>query len=93
MATGLNDYLHRIPSDRMRKMSSLTRRNFATRAAITATAASYARIKGANDAIGIGIIGLGNISRGHLKEYTERPDSSVTAVCDIYAPRLDAGVT
>ena len=41
----------------------------------------------------IGVIGLGNISRGHLEEYGERPETRVTAVCDIYAPRLDAGVS
>ncbi len=43
--------------------------------------------------MGIGVIGLGNISRGHLNEYTQRKDSRVTAVCDVYAPRLDDGVT
>ena len=74
-------------------MGRITRRTFAARAAIASTAASYRRIQGATNAIGIGIIGLGNISRGHLKEFTERPDSEITAVCDIYAPRLDAGVT
>ena len=77
----------------MRAMDSVTRRAFTTRAAIAASAASYARIRGANDSIGIGVIGLGNISRGHLQEFTQRPDSRITAVCDIYAPRLDAGVT
>ena len=77
----------------MRAMDSVTRRAFTTRAAIAATAASYARIRGANESIGIGVIGLGNISRGHLQEFTQRPDSRITAVCDIYAPRLDAGVT
>ena len=77
----------------MRPMTSLTRRRFTGRAAIAATAASYSRIRGANDTIGIGVIGLGNISGGHLKEFAERPESRVTAVCDIYAPRLDQGVT
>ncbi|MCY4187259.1 MAG: Gfo/Idh/MocA family oxidoreductase, partial [Bryobacterales bacterium] len=74
-------------------MPSLTRRRFAGRAAIAATAASYGRIRGANDTIGIGVIGLGNISGGHLKEYARRPGARITAVCDIYAPRLDRGVT
>ena len=78
---------------RMHFMTSLTRRGFAGRAAIAATAASYSRIGGANDTIGIGVIGLGNISRGHLMEYSSLPDSRVAAVCDIYAPRLDQGVT
>ncbi|MBI1357537.1 MAG: hypothetical protein GC160_24620 [Acidobacteria bacterium] len=70
-----------------------TRRELVRYTALAATAASYSRILGANDALGIGIIGLGNISRGHIEEYTERPETRITAVCDIYAPRLDAGVT
>ena len=70
-----------------------TRRDLVRYTALAATAASYSRILGANDVAGIGIIGLGNISRGHLREFAERPESQITAVCDIYAPRLDAGVT
>ncbi len=74
-----------------------TRRRFVKKtAAIVAaaqTAASYSRILGANDVAGIGVIGLGNISRGHLQEFSERAESRIAAVCDIYAPRLDAGVT
>ena len=77
----------------MPAMSRLTRRALVGRAAIAATAASYKQIRGANETIGIGVIGLGNISRGHLREYTDRQDSRVAAVCDIYAPRLDDGVT
>lgn len=74
-------------------MARFTRRNFGTRAAIGVAAASYGRILGANDVIGIGVIGLGNISRGHLAEFTERKDSRITAVCDIYSPRLDDGIS
>ena len=77
----------------MHIVSVLSRRRFGTGAAIAAAAASYDRILGANDAIGLGIIGLGNISRGHIQEYSERSDSNITAVCDIYAPRLDGGVS
>jgi predicted dehydrogenase len=72
---------------------STTRRELLRYTALAATAASYNRIRGANDAIGIGIIGLGNISRGHVQEFTERAETNITAVCDIYAPRLDAGIT
>lgn len=74
-------------------MDSVTRRSLARRTALAAAAVSYNRILGANDAIGIGVIGLGNISRGHLREFGEREDSRIAAVCDIYAPRLDAGVS
>ncbi len=74
-------------------MQAVTRRSFGGRALLATAAASYDRVRGANDVVGIGVIGLGNISRGHLEEFTERADSRVTAVCDIYAPRLDAGVS
>ena len=74
-------------------MGIYTRRDVGSRAALAMAAASYGRIRGANDVIGIGVIGLGNISRGHLAEFTANSGSRVTAVCDIYAPRLDAGVT
>ncbi|MEZ5395533.1 MAG: Gfo/Idh/MocA family oxidoreductase [Bryobacterales bacterium] len=70
-----------------------SRRQVLRYTALAASAASYSRIRGANDVIGIGVIGLGNISRGHLQEFGERPETRVTAVCDIYAPRLDAGVS
>ena len=67
-----------------------SRRDLLRYAAVAASAASYSRILGANDVIGIGVIGLGNISRGHLEEYGERPETRVTAVCDIYEPRKQA---
>ncbi len=70
-----------------------TRRDLLRSTALAATAASYSRILGANDVLGIGIIGLGNISRGHVQEFTERAETNITAVCDIYAPRLDAGIS
>lgn len=80
---------------RMQGMDRLTRRTLGARIAATAGAAatSYRRVLGANDRIGVGVIGLGNISRGHLAVFSARKDSRVAAVCDIYAPRLDAGVT
>ena len=72
---------------------STTRRDLFRYSALAATAASYSRIRGANDVLGIGIIGLGNISRGHVQEFTERAETTINAVCDIYAPRLDAGIS
>ena len=82
-----------VGSSRIPPMGTYTRREVGSRAAFAVAAASYGRIVGANDVIGIGVIGLGNISRGHLAAFTANADSRVTAVCDIYAPRLDAGVT
>ena len=56
------------------------------------SALSYARIIGANDIVGIGIIGLGSISHQHLKRLEEVKDKArIVAVCDIYKPRLEWG--
>lgn len=44
--------------------------------------------------LGIGIIGLGAISRGHVRELMSMPGKArIVAVCDIYKPRLDWGMT
>lgn len=57
------------------------------------TAASARRVRGANEVIRVGLIGLGNISRGHLRGLMGREDlARIVAVCDIYKPRLEAGV-
>jgi len=57
------------------------------------TASSYARIIGSNKKIGIGIIGLGSIVYyDHLNRMKEVQDKAqITAVCDIYKPRLEWG--
>lgn len=52
-------------------------------------ASSYARILGANDRIGVGIIGMGRVARGHLNRLLSLPDAQVTALCDVYAPNLE----
>jgi len=60
--------------------------------ALNRTASSYARTIGANDKIGIGIIGLGSISHQHLKRLESVKDKAeIVAVCDIYKPRLEWG--
>jgi len=67
----------------------LSRRQFvgATLAA-TATAASFARIPGANDRISIGIIGCGDRGRqSHIKDiltFQKETNVEITAVCDTW---------
>jgi predicted dehydrogenase len=79
---------------------SSNRRNFlrgataaafgAAQAAAQRTAASDRRVKGANDIINVGLIGLGNISRGHIQGLMGAEDQvKIVAVCDIYKPRLE----
>ena len=53
-------------------------------------ASSYARILGANERVSVGVIGLGGMARGHLRNLLEMKEiAQVTALCDVYGPHLD----
>ena len=71
----------------------VSRRDFvaATTAAMF-TARSYARIKGANERLLVGVIGCGGMAMGHMRALNRMKDSDnvqITAVCDLYQKRLD----
>ncbi len=70
--------------------STPTRRLFVG-AAVT-TAASYRRVLGANDRVSIGLIGYGLIGAFHVETFKKLPDVEMAAVCDVYQPRVEAGV-
>ena len=55
------------------------------------TAASSARVLGANDRIGIGFIGCGLIGLRHIVDFKKQPDTDLVAVSDVYQPRLERG--
>ena len=57
-----------------------------------ATAASYQRILGANERVGVGIIGYGLIGAQHVYDFLRQPDAELVAVSDAYRPRLEEGV-
>jgi predicted dehydrogenase len=66
--------------------AAVSRRTF-----LGATAASYARVSGANDRVRCGTIGTGGRGwylTGCFKEF----GAEVAAVCDVYEPRLAAGL-
>ncbi len=83
-----------------------TRRQFlkqtaAGAAASIAVAAPFqiasARVRGANDRIGMGFIGVGGRGAAHMREVKEVQDKyglpiDLVAACDVYRPRLDAAV-
>jgi predicted dehydrogenase len=72
--------------------SSLTRRSFLKAGTVTAlTAASWERVWGANERIGIGLIGFGLMGRTHARNFQAESDCRVVAVADAYQPRLNAG--
>ena len=66
-----------------------TRRAFLTTAV---TAASYQRILGANSRIQVGFIGYGLIGKRHVTDFKTMQDVDCAALCDVYKPRLDAGL-
>ncbi len=68
--------------------SSTTRRTFLT----AITAASYGRVLGANDRIQIGFVGYGLINQRHVADFKAMPDVDCAAVCEVYKPRLEAGL-
>jgi predicted dehydrogenase len=71
----------------------MERRTF-IRAATGLSAASYRRVLGANNKVHLAIIGLGMNGSGHVRdELALKDEVEITAVCDLYAPRLDRGVS
>lgn len=76
-----------------RESKGITRRRFGQTVAVaTLTAASAKRVLGANERLNVGVIGCGGRSYAHidtilnLKE--EGANVAITAVCDVYRPRL-----
>jgi len=70
--------------------SGTTRRTFLGAAALTA--ASYNRVLGANDRIGVGQVGFGLIGKQHMADMKTHKDVDIVALCDVYAPRLEEGL-
>ena len=73
--------------------SKPTRREFLSIAgAGVMTAASYRRVLGANDRVGIGVVGFGLIGKQHVADLKKFKDVELLGMCDAYKPRLDEGL-
>ncbi len=70
------------------KPSAATRRSFLG----AVTAASYARVMGANDRVQIGFIGFGLMGQRHAVDFKKLPDADLVAVADVYRPRVEQGI-
>ncbi|HWB99363.1 MAG TPA: Gfo/Idh/MocA family oxidoreductase, partial [Bryobacteraceae bacterium] len=70
---------------------SSSRRRFL--GAVTASAASYQRILGANERVQVGFIGFGLIGHQHVHDFKNQSDVDLAAMCEVYQPRLEQGVT
>src|ERR1035437_911082 len=64
----------------------MTRRQAAAGAAMTAL--SYSRILGANDRIGLGVIGTGGRGTYVMGLFHKNSDVEVRALCDVYPARF-----
>ena len=71
---------------------SITRRTALRTAAAGITAASYKRLRGANDRVQVGFIGYGLIGSQHVHDFKNQKDVDMAAMCDVYQPRLEQGV-
>lgn len=71
----------------------LTRRSFVKTTATVAglSALSATRVLGANERVGIGLIGFGLIGRIHARSFLAQSDAQIVAVAETYQPRLEAG--
>jgi predicted dehydrogenase len=58
-------------------------------AATALPAASYARVCGANERIGVGFIGYGLIGKRHVLDFQEQPDVNMVAVSDAHRGRVE----
>ncbi len=47
--------------------------------------------RAANDRIGVGVIGCGNMGTYDQRDFQSNPDVEVVAVCDVYDPSLERG--
>jgi predicted dehydrogenase len=66
-------------------------RNTAALAGLAAVSAN--RVLGANDRVGVGVIGFGLIGRIHTRSFMSHPDVDILAISDTYGPRRDEGVS
>ncbi len=61
-----------------------------TGTALALSAGSWARAYGANERIGVGLIGYGLVGQVHARHVMAQADAQMVAVSDVYQPRLAA---
>ena len=67
-----------------------TRRSLLRAAGVAAlSAASYRRVLGANERVGLGFIGFGLIGKRHVLDFKDQPDADLVAVAEVHRGRLD----
>ena len=67
-----------------------SRRQFVRTSVAGLMALSAGRVLGANERIGVGIVGFGLIGRIHTRDFLAQPDVSIIGVAETYQPRREA---
>ena len=62
-------------------------------AAAALSAATYRRVLGANERVGLGFIGFGLIGKRHVLDFKDQPDAGVVGVAEVHSGRRDEGVS
>ncbi|MGE3822523.1 MAG: Gfo/Idh/MocA family protein [Isosphaeraceae bacterium] len=70
-------------------VASWDRRAFLATGASALTAASWRRVLGANDRVGVGFIGYGLIGKRHLLDFQSQGDADLVAVAEAHRGRKD----
>ena len=76
-------------------MNPLTRRDFAKSIAVAGAGAALSplRVRGANDRVRLGFIGLGNRGDQVLDAFLKHPDAEIAAICDeSFSRNSDSGI-
>src|SRR3982751_6741414 len=73
----------------MESNQSTRRKVLSTAAAAFTTSLFTGRVKGANDRVAVGYIGLGAMGSGNLGYGMKVPEVQPAALCDIYEPHLE----
>src|SRR6516225_8233784 len=75
------------------KASSVSRRSLLSSAGAAFTTSLFTgRIRGANDRVAIGFIGLGAMGSGNLGYAMKVPAAQPAAICDVYQPHEERAV-
>jgi predicted dehydrogenase len=72
--------------------SVLSRRTILGGGATALAAASYRRVLGANDRVGLGFIGFGLIGKRHVLDFRDQADARITAIAEVHGGRREEAV-
>lgn len=77
----------------MQSKSGLPRRQVLTAAATAFTTSLFTgNVKGANDRVSVGFIGIGAMGSGNLGYALKVPEAQAAGICDVYEPHVQRGL-